>query len=157
MPPNERKHSMIRGLEDFEAPTTKRPMPFAQRNQSLHVRQERVRVLFLRFDVDALVVVFMVDDEWQIEALRVRPREASVPIGTPLHGGADAVSVAEIDVVTHADLVTVVDNRGSGQRTKQGVHKFYASPTVAQEWREPMPDPEVDARFRCSGEDSVHK
>ena len=64
----------------------------------------------------ALVVVLGVDDHRQVQPLRVGPREAGVAVGAPLHRRAHAVAVAEVDVVAHADLVAVVDDRRARQR-----------------------------------------
>jgi len=74
-----------------------------------------VGVLLLRLDVDRLVVVLGIDDDRQVELLRVAPREPGVAVGAPLHRRADAVAVAQVDVVAHADLVAVVEHRCAGQ------------------------------------------
>src|SRR5580698_8312603 len=45
-----------------------------------------------------------VHDRWQVQPLRVAVGEAAVAVRGPLHRGADAVAVAQPDVVAHADL-----------------------------------------------------
>jgi hypothetical protein len=115
-----------------------------------------VRVALLGLDVDRLVVVLGVDDDRQVEPLRVGGREAGVAVGTPLHRRADAVAIAQEDVVAHAQLVAVVEERRAGQREQQGVHQLDPPPVVAQQWRQPAADAEVDARLRVGSVDPVH-
>ena len=99
----------------------------------------------LRFDVDGGGVVLRVGDDRQVQALRVRARKTSVAVRAPLHRRADAVAVAEVDVVTHPDLVAVIDDRGAGQREQQAVHQLDLATAVAEQGRETAPDAEVDA------------
>ena len=40
--------------------------------------------------------------------------EASIAVGTPLHRGANAVTVAEVHVVAHAYLIAVIYDRRTG-------------------------------------------
>ena len=89
-------------------------------------------VVLLGLDVDRLVVVLGVDDDRQEQPLRVGPREAGVAVGAPLHRRAHAVAVAEVDVVAHADLVAVVDDRRARQREQQRVHQLDAAPVVVR-------------------------
>ena len=59
-------------------------------------------------------MLLRVDDDRQIEPLRVGPGEPSVSIRAPLHRRAHAVSVAEVEIIAHADLIAVIDHRSSG-------------------------------------------
>src|SRR5438477_161990 len=74
----------------------------------------------------------------------VRPAEPGVPVAAPLHRCADPVSVAEVDVVPHPDLVPVVDDRGAGHGEQQRVHQLNAAAVVLQERGEPAADTQVD-------------
>ena len=112
--------------------------------------KQRVRIVLLGFDVDRFVVILRVDDDRQIELLRIGPREAGVAVGAPLHRRADAVAVAEIDVVPHADLVAVVEHRRARQREQQAVHQLDAAAVVAQQRRQPAANAQVDARLRIA-------
>jgi len=76
--------------------------------------EQRRRVLLLRGHVHRLIVVGGIGDDGQVEGAGVGRREARVAIVRPLHRRAHAVAVAEIDVVAHADLVAVVDDRLPG-------------------------------------------
>ena len=87
--------------------------------------------MLLRFNIDALVVVFGVHDHREIELLGIGLREARVAVGAPLHGRAHAVAVAQIDIVAHANLIAVVEHRRPGQRKQQAVEEFHLAPVVA--------------------------
>ena len=58
--------------------------------------------------VHCLVVILRIDDDGQKKSLGICPGETRVAIGAPLHGRANAVAIAEIDIVAHADFVAVV-------------------------------------------------
>ncbi len=136
----------VLGPQQIERAPAERAVPFAQRDQALGPRVHRVRVALLRLDVDRLVVVLGVGDDRQIEALPVRAREAGVAIRAPLHRRPYAVPVAEEDVVTHPDLVAVVEDRRAGQREQEPIHQLDPAPVVAQQRREPAADAEVQPR-----------
>ena len=131
-------------------------MPLAQRDQPLHPREQRMRVALLRLDVDGLVVVFGVGDDRQVQALPVGAGEARVAVRAPLHRRAHAVAVAEEDVVAHADLVAVVEDRRAGQREQQAVHQLDAPAVVAQQRRQAAPDAQVEAREAVLRVRAVH-
>ena len=76
--------------------------------------------------------------------------------GAPLHGGAHAVAVAQIDVVPHADLVAVIDDRGAGHGEQQTVQQFDLAAVVAQQGRQTAADADVDAHARILGVYPVH-
>ncbi len=84
----------------------------------------------LGFDVDRLVAVNGVHYNGEVELFRHCSGEAGVAIGVPLHGGADAVAVAQVDVVAHADLVAVVDDRRTGEAEHQRVEQLDAAAGV---------------------------
>jgi hypothetical protein len=72
-------------------------------------------------------------------------RKAGVAVGVPLHGGADAVAVAEVDVVAHADLVAVVHDGRAGEAEQQRVEQLDAAAVVVHQRREAAADADVDA------------
>jgi len=74
----------------------------------------------------------------------------------PLHGGTDTVAVAQVDVVPHADLVTVIDDRRPGEREKQAIHELDPSPVVAEQRGQAATDPEIDACNRVASIDAIH-
>jgi hypothetical protein len=78
--------------------------------------EQRAGIAALRFHVHRLVAVDRIHDHREVQALRIGAREAGVAIDAPLHRRAHAVAVADVDVVAHADLVAVVDDRRARQR-----------------------------------------
>ncbi len=78
-------------------------------------------------------------------------REAAVAIAGPLHRRAHAVAIAEIDVVAHADLVAVVDDRRAGQREEQRVQQLDPAAAVFDQRREAAADADVDPHLRIGG------
>ena len=103
-----------------------------------------MRVLGLGLHIDALVVVFRVGHDRQVETLPVGARKARVAIGAPLHRRTHAIAIAEEDVVAHSDLVAVVKDRGAWEREEQAVHELDALAVVAEEGRQAPADAEID-------------
>ena len=156
--PDERKHLAVVRAEDLERAAAERPVALAQRDQPFHPPQERVGVLLLGFHVDRLGVVFGVDDDGQVEPLWIGGGEAGVAVAVPLHGGADGVAVAQVDVVAHAYFVAVVDDRGARHGEQQPVHHLHQLAVVPQQRsqagggcrRSPGPADPVRRRGTCS-------
>ena len=109
-------------------------------------------VVLLHFDIDRFVVILGVDVDRQIKLLRIGSGEAGVAVHAPLHRRADAVAVAQIDVVAHADLIAVVDDRRARQREQQRVHELDPAAIVAEQRSQPPADAEIDTRLadRCA-------
>jgi hypothetical protein len=156
VPAKEGEHLSVLGEQHLEGAAGEGLVAVAQRDEAPHPPQQRARVLLLRRDVDRLGVVLGVDDDRQVQPLRVRGREAGVAVGVPLHRGANAVAVAEVDVVAHPDLVAVVDDRGTRQREQESVHHLDEPPVVAEQRSQPAPDADVDAGLRILGVHLVH-
>ena len=102
-------------------------------------------------------MVALLGDERQVQAVRVRRREAGVAVRRPLHRCAHAVAVAEVDVVAHPDLVAVVQDRRAGQREQQRVEQLDLAPVVAEQRREAPADAEVDAHLGIDGVRPQHQ
>ena len=105
-----------------------------------------MRVARLRLHVHRLEAIERVHDGRQHQAGRIGARKAAVAVLGPLHRGADAVAVAEVDVVAHADLVAVIDHGRSGHGQQQAVHQLDAAAVALEQRGEPAADAEVDAR-----------
>jgi hypothetical protein len=86
----------------------------------------------------------------------IAAREPGVAVAAPLHRRADAVAIAEIDVVAHADLVAVVDDRRARHRKEQAVHQLDARSRIVHQRRQPAPDTEVEAHLRVGRVLRVH-
>jgi hypothetical protein len=126
-----------------------------QRDQPLHPPQVRGRVLLLRLDVDRGVVELGIDHHRREQPVRVGAREPGVAIARPLHRRAHAVAIAEVDVVAHAQLVAVVQDRAPRQREQQRVGQLELAPRAHQR-RQPTPDPQVEPGGRVGGVGAVH-
>ena len=119
--PDEREHRAVLGMQHLHAAATEDLALAAQCDHPAHPVEQARGAALLRFDVHGLVAVERVHHDGQIETGRVRRREAGVAVACPLHGGTDAVAVAEEDVVAHPDLVAVVEDRRAGHREQQAV------------------------------------
>src|SRR5579862_4989929 len=104
----------------------------------------------LRLDVDRLIAVDRIHDRRQVEASRIRTREARIPIRCPLHRRAYAIAIAEIDVVAHTDLVAIVDDWRSGKRKQQRIHELDLAPVVLHQGRETPAYAQIDTRLPIS-------
>jgi hypothetical protein len=135
---------MVIWKEKFQTATAECFVAFSHGNQSFHPPEHRMGIVLLRFDVVRLVMRFRIDDDGKEKAMRTGPRETGVPVGTPLHRGADRVAIAEVDIVAHPDLIAVVENRRAWQREQQGVHQFNLPPVAAEQCGEAPADAEVD-------------
>ena len=118
---------------------------FADRDQPLGGREQRGQAARLRLDIDGLIAIDRVHDGRRVEPRRIGAGEAAIAVRRPLHRRADAVAVAEIDVVAHADLVAVIDDRRARERQQQRVHQLDLAPVVVHQRRQPAADADIDA------------
>ena len=129
------QHLAVVGADELDAAAAEHRVLPAQRDHALHPLQQRRRRALLRLDVDRLVAVDRVHDDGEVEPGRIGAREAGIAVAAPLHRRAHAVAIAEVDVVAHADLVAVVDDRRPRHREQQAVHQLDArrgcSPSAA--------------------------
>lgn len=61
------------------------------------------------------------------------------------------VPIAEIEIVAHAELVAVVQNRGAGHRQEEAGQQLELAPVVVEERGEPSADAEIEARAFVGG------
>ena len=116
-----RKHLGVVRKKKFESATGKGFKIFPRRDDAAHPPEQGRQILLLILDVDRFEVVFGVDDDWQMELLRIGERKTGVAIGAPLHRSAAAVAVAEINIVAHANFVAVINDRRAGHGEEHGV------------------------------------
>ena len=145
------EHGTVRRPNEAQRAPAENLAGLAHRNQPLGPAQQRSKAAGLGFDVDRLVAVDRVHDHRQVEASRIAAREAAVAIGRPLHGRAHAIAVAQIDIVAHADLVAVIDDRRARERHQQRVHELDLAPVIVHQRGQPSPDAEIDASPRIGG------
>ena len=153
---NEGQDLAILRRQELQAPPTEHLGALAERDQALHPPQERIAVVLLGLHVDSFIAVFRIDDDGEIEPLGVGPGKPSITVCTPLHRGPHTVPVPEVEVVPHADLIAVVEDRGAREREQQAVHELDRPAVVSQERRQPPADPEVHASLRVDREQPVH-
>ena len=113
--------------------------------------QERSLVPQLGLHVERAEAVDGVHERRQVELGEVRLREAAVAVGRPLHGRAHRVPVTEVDVVTHQQLVAVVDDGAARQGQDQGIQQLGRAAVVVEERGQPAPDPHVALHPRVLG------
>ncbi len=113
--------------------------------------QERTRCRELGLHVDVAVVVDQRLHHGQVQLARVGGGEPRIAVGVPLHRRPRGVAVLEPDIVPHADLVAVVQERTSGQGQQQRMDEFDLCTGIVEQRREPAPDTHVGAhpRIRC--------
>ena len=121
-----------------------------------HPVQQRGGLAELGLDVDRLVAVDRVHDRRRVEPGEVGPREARIAVAGPLHRGADAIAVAKVDVVAHADLVAVIDHGRAGKREEQTVQELDPGPAVADQRGQTAANPQVEPHPRVGGVLAVH-
>ena len=131
-------------------------MAAAHGNHAPRPVQQRRCAAQLRFNVDRLVTVHGIHYRRQIQPLRIGAREAGVAVRAPLHRCANAVAVAQVDVVTHADLVAVIQDRRARQRHQHEGNQLDLRAAVVHQRGEAPPDPHIDAHARIVGENLVH-
>ncbi len=138
-------------VEQPQAAAAERLVRLADRDHALHPVEQGRRLALLGLDVDRLVAVDRIHDRRQVEPGRIGAREAAVAVGRPLHRRAHAVAIAEENVVAHADLVAVVDDRRARQRQQQAVHQLDLAQVVLEQGCQPAPDAEVEPRPLVGG------
>jgi trehalose synthase len=146
----------IFGVEEFEGAAAEDLEELAQGDHVARPVEERGWVGLLGFDVDGLVAPDGVHDDREVELGWDGFGEAGVAVGVPLHRGADAVAVAEVDVVAHADLVAVVDDGRPGEAKEQRVEEFDAAAIVVDQGSQAATDAYVDSHAGVGGVGEVH-
>src|SRR5207249_12077060 len=94
---------------------------FAHRNDTADAPGQRGEIFLLVFNVDSLVVIFWVDRDRKIKLLRISSGRSGIASWTPLHRRAATITIAKIEIVPHANLISVIDDGGAGHREEQRV------------------------------------
>ena len=111
----ERQNAPILGVQKLQRSAPESGVLLPQAQQPAHPPQQAVRIVLLGLYVARFVVIFGINVDGQIQLLRIRCREAGVPVARPLHRRPHAVPVPQVEVIAHADFVTVVDHRRARQ------------------------------------------
>src|SRR5438034_8661764 len=67
----------------------------------------------------------------------VRFRESRMRFRRPLHWRAGAIALGQLEIIPHADLVAITNDRRSGQCEHQTVGELDAAPVPVEHGREP--------------------
>lgn len=105
-----------------------------------------MRIAALRFHVHRVEAVQRTHHRRQHQLLGIGAREAAVAIGRPLHRRANAVAVAEVDVVAHAEFVAVIDHGCARHRQQQRIDQFDAAAVALHQRGETAANAEVQPR-----------
>ena len=84
----------------------------------------------MSFDIDCLVSVHGIHNDGTVKASGIGTGETGVAIRGPLHRGPDSVAIAQVDVVAHADLVTIIDDGCPREGKQNAIHQFNAAAVV---------------------------
>src|SRR5579862_292112 len=114
--PEIRQDFAVGRIEEFDAAAAEDAEKLSKGNHVAHPVQERRGIALLRFDVDRFITPDWIHDHRAVETGWHRRRKSSVPVAVPLHRSANAIAIAEIDVVAHSDFIAVVKNGRSGKR-----------------------------------------
>src|SRR5258708_39305871 len=98
---------------------------------------------FWGYHVPRLVAINGVENRRRIETFRIGGRKASIPAAAPLHWGSYSAAISQVDVVAHADLIPVIDDRGAGQRHQHAIHQIDSPSLVVKQGSPASPDTEV--------------
>ena len=60
-------------------------------------------------------MIFRIDNNRQEQLLGISARKTGITVGVPLHRGAHAIPITKVVVITHANLIAVVEHRCSRQ------------------------------------------
>ena len=140
---NKGKYFGIVGIQKLHGSTAESFEALSKYNKTLHPPQQGMRVILLGLHIDDFIMIFRINDNGQIELLRIGAGKPGVSIRTPVHGRAYAVAVPQIDIVSHADFVSVVNHRCPGNGKKQAVHQFNSSAVIAQKGGKSAADAQV--------------
>src|ERR1700723_2993428 len=103
------QYSVIGRIEKLNRPGAEYAGSLSHYNDACDPVEERVLRLFLRNHIDGRVTIHWVLDQRGIEFFRLCRRKPSVPASAPLHRSPHSISVAQFDVVTHADFIAVIN------------------------------------------------
>ena len=154
--PDVRDDLAIVRVEELDAAAAEDVEQLAQANQVAHPMQERRGVVLLSLDVHGPVPVDGIGNHRAIQPFGRGGRKSGVVGCAPLHRRAHAVTIAELDVVSHTDLIAVIDNRRAGQRKQQCRQELDSAPVVGQQRRQPSSDPDVQSRLGIRGIRQIH-
>ena len=145
MLPDIGKHRAIGRADERHGAAAERQIGLAHRDQPLGPTEQRRQAARLRLDIDRFIAIDRIHDRRRVKPRGIGTGEPAVAVRSPLHRRAHAVAVAQIDIVAHADLVAVINDRRPGKRQQQRVHQFDLAAVVVHQRRKPAADADIDA------------
>ena len=118
--------------------------PFADSDDILHPPQEGSGTSALQLDVHRFVAVEGVLYDRKEKLLGIGGGKAGIPVGVPLHRRPDTIAVAQVNIVSHADLIAIIDARASGQAEQKAVQQLDATAVVVEQGCQSAADPFVE-------------
>ena len=109
--PCECQHLWIIHIHKVHVAASKSFILLTHADQVLHEPKKRRSVLSLSFDIHGLIVILRVKDHGQVKLLRVCSGKPGVAVGRPLHWCAHTISVTQMKIISHADLIAVINHR----------------------------------------------
>src|SRR5262249_8782049 len=110
-----------------------------------HPVQETRWICNLRFHIDTVEAIDRILNEGQEELGRINLAEAAIAIRRPLHGRADPIAIAEVDIVAHPDFVAIIDYGRPRHREKQRIEKFDLTAVILEQGSQSAPNAEIEA------------
>ena len=123
-PPHVGQDLAVATAQELDGAPTEDLEELAQPDHVSHPLQQRGGVGQLGLHVHCLVAEDRIGDQWRAQAGGRCLGEAGVDAPGPLHRRAHPVPVLEADVVTHADLIPVVEDRGPREREEQAMEQL---------------------------------
>jgi hypothetical protein len=90
-------------------------MVFSSFDHLLQRIEQGSRISTLVSNINVLRIEGPVADYWGVQVKGVSRRESRVGARAPLHGCAESIPVVQPDVITHADFIPIIYNRGARQ------------------------------------------
>ncbi len=143
-------------MQEFKTPSSKGFESLPKSNNALHPPEERIGIVLLVLYIDGLIVILGVDNGGEVKFLGIGVGESCVSVRAPLHRSTHAIAVAEIEVVPHADFITIVDYWCTRQGEEQAVQQFNLLAVVIQKWCQASADTEVESSSRVSSIHPIH-
>ena len=89
-------------------------------------------------------MIFRIDRDREVKLLRVGTREAGVAVGAPLHRRATPIAIAQIKIVPHPNLVSIVEDGRAGHGEEQNIKQLDLATAVRQQGSETAADAKID-------------
>src|SRR5260370_8663322 len=115
---------MVRRMKKLDRAPAKNLSGFPHTYDAFHPSEDRMLRPPLRLHVHRWIAVQRIQDERGIKALGIGSGKTRVPTTVPLHGSAHSVPIPEKHLVSHTDLVAIMDDMTSRKRTQDAIHQF---------------------------------